>query len=320
MRPTTPLHIAVGVVEDKAGRVLISQRKPDCSYAGQWEFPGGKVESGEAVEDALRRELREELGVEVTVARPLIRVAHRYPDREVLLDTWRVKQWSGVAQSREGQCFAWVKPDEISNYPLLAANHPITNAVRLPECYLITPDPEAVGDFLGELKVSLDAGMKMFRLRAATLGDTAYLALAKQCIELAKRAGAQILVDRCAEQIETLGAQGLHLRATDLWRFANRPLPARLWLAASCHSADELGQALAIGADFAVLGPVSATPSHASVTPLGWQNFAAIKDTWPLPVYALGGLGIGDLASAWQHGAQGIAAVRGLWRKSSPTS
>lgn len=310
-----PLHIAVGVIEDSQGRILISQRKPDCAYAGQWEFPGGKVEPGETVERALRRELHEELGVEITAARPLIRLAHQYPDRHVLLDTWQVSHWAGKAQSREGQRFEWVRPDEIVSYPMLAANRPIINAVRLPQCYLITPEPSARKDFLKELEASLRAGVKLFRLRATELGDSSYLALAMQCIELAKQVGAQILLDRCADQIEALGAHGLHLRAADVERRRKRPLPPHLWLAASCHSASELKQALKIGADFAVLGPVGATPGHAAVASLGWQSFSALKNDLPLPVYALGGLGIGDLQSAWGHGAQGIAAIRGLWRQ-----
>ncbi|MGH8459081.1 MAG: NUDIX domain-containing protein, partial [Nevskiales bacterium] len=104
------LHIAVGVVSDAGGRVLISQRKPDCAYAGQWEFPGGKCEPAEGVEQALARELHEELGLTVHATRPLIRLRHAYPDRRVLLDTWRVTSWSGTATARENQIFEWVEP------------------------------------------------------------------------------------------------------------------------------------------------------------------------------------------------------------------
>ena len=88
-----PLHIAVGVIEDPAGRILISERRADCAYAGKWEFPGGKVEPGDTVEQALQRELHEELGIEVHAARPLIRFEHRYTDRHVLLDPWRVLRY-----------------------------------------------------------------------------------------------------------------------------------------------------------------------------------------------------------------------------------
>ena len=308
-----PLHIAVGVIEDPAGRILISERKPDCAYAGKWEFPGGKVEPGETVEQALRRELHEELGVEVQAARPLIRFEHRYTDRHVLLDTWRVLRWSGEARSREGQRFAWVAPGRLDEYPLLAANRPITAAVRLPDRYLITPEPAAAGDFLAELRRALMAGVRLFRLRAPGLDDDGYLALARQCIPLAREAKAQVLLDRHSERIEALGAHGLHLRAHALAACSRRPVAAHLWLAASCHNAEELARALAIGVDFAVLGPVQPTPSHAAAAPLGWERFKALKATLPLPIYALGGLTRGDLAAAWQHGAQGVAAIRGLW-------
>ncbi len=309
-----PLHIAVGVIEDTQGRVLISQRKPDCAYAGQWEFPGGKVEAGETVEQALRRELHEELGIDVTVSRPLICFDHRYTDRYVVLDTWRVQRWSGRPESREGQHFAWVAPDDLGRYPLLAANRPITAAVRLPECYLITPEPHPTANFLAELRAALAASVRLCRLRAPSLPDAQYFALARQCIGVARGAGAQLLLDRGADQIESLGAHGLHLRAKELSRYTSRPVPSTLWLAASCHNRKELEAATRIGVDFAVLGPVQPTPSHAGVTPLGWSQFAALKGSLALPVYALGGMQRSDLETAWLHGGQGIAAIRGLWR------
>jgi 8-oxo-dGTP diphosphatase len=89
-------------------------------------------------------------------------------------------------------------------------------------------------------------------------------------------------------------------------------LPGEL-VGASCHDAAELTQAVAFGLDYALLSPVKATTSHPSANPLGWSRFSALVDPIPLPVYALGGLTPADLAEAVRHGAQGIAAIRGLW-------
>jgi 8-oxo-dGTP diphosphatase len=82
---------------------------------------------------------------------------------------------------------------------------------------------------------------------------------------------------------------------------------------ASCHNGPELARAAALGLDYALLSPVRHTASHPDVTPLGWSRFAELVDPTPLPVYALGGLRVGDLDDAIRHGAQGIAAIRGLW-------
>jgi 8-oxo-dGTP diphosphatase len=309
-----PLHIAVGVVVDAAGRILISERKPDCAYAGQWEFPGGKCEPGERVTTALARELQEELGIMVRAARPLIRLSHRYPDRHVLLDTWRVTAWDGLPEARENQRFAWVPAAELDRYPMLAANRPIVRAVQLPETYLITPAPGPDRDaFVAVLARSLAAGVRLVRLRAPALATDDYAALARRCLAVCRQHGAKLLLDREPALVEQLGADGLHLTATALARADRRPLAGRL-LAVSCHTRAELERALALGADFAVLGPVQPTPSHPGQPGLGWAGFRGHVGELALPVYGIGGLTPADLAHAWQHRAQGIAAIRSLWR------
>jgi 8-oxo-dGTP diphosphatase len=85
------------------------------------------------------------------------------------------------------------------------------------------------------------------------------------------------------------------------------------WCAASCHNAEELHRAEALGCDFALLSPVLATQSHPGAPHLGWENFAAIATGSSIPVYALGGLTHDDMQSAWQHGAQGISLLRQAW-------
>jgi 8-oxo-dGTP diphosphatase len=309
-----PLHIAVGVVSDADGRILISERKADCAYAGQWEFPGGKCEPGENVETALKRELEEELGIQVQSARPLIRLSHRYPDRHVLLDTWRVTAWQGRPEAREGQRFEWIPAHALDQYPMLAANRPILRAAQLPACYLITPEPGTdQAEFLGRLERSLMAGVRLLRLRASGLDDTAYETLARSCLVRCHRYSARLLLDRAAEQVMQLGADGLHLTAAALAGHQTRPIPTDLLLAASCHNRAELEQALDLGADFAVLGPVTATPTHPQSEGLGWEIFEQMTGEIALPVYGIGGLASSDVTLAWQHRAQGIAAIRGLW-------
>src|SRR5512139_2207436 len=168
------LHVAAAVVVDKTGRILIARRHDHLHQGGLWEFPGGKVDEGEAVPDALARELLEELGIQVKQARPLIRIPYRYPDRNVLLDVWRVEQFEGEAHGAEGQPLLWVESDHLIQYTFPAANRPIVTAARLPSAYLITPEPDlASGDraFLGALQAALTRGVRLVQLRAKFLPE-----------------------------------------------------------------------------------------------------------------------------------------------------
>ncbi|MGH8277955.1 MAG: 8-oxo-dGTP diphosphatase MutT [Gammaproteobacteria bacterium] len=121
--------VVAAIVMDGQGRVLIDQRPAGKPWAGYWEFPGGKVEAGEAPFAALQRELREELGLSVDDASAFMQFTYDYPERRVALDVWRVLRFSGVATSREGQALAWVRPDELSAWKLLPADPPIVQAL-----------------------------------------------------------------------------------------------------------------------------------------------------------------------------------------------
>jgi 8-oxo-dGTP diphosphatase len=113
--------------------VLIAQRPAGKHLAGGWEFPGGKLEPGEGRLAGLARELREELGITIATPRPLIRVRHAYPSREVLLDMWVVTRYRGEPQGLDGQALRWCTQDELAMAELLPADKPIVAALRLPE-------------------------------------------------------------------------------------------------------------------------------------------------------------------------------------------
>jgi 8-oxo-dGTP diphosphatase len=123
------VHGAVGVVRDSAGRVLISRRRADAHQGGLWEFPGGKVEDGETVPQALARELEEELGIRIGPGEALLAINHDYGDKQVLLDVWLVDEFSGSAQGREGQPLVWAALRELEQYAFPAANTPIIAAL-----------------------------------------------------------------------------------------------------------------------------------------------------------------------------------------------
>jgi len=307
--------VAAGVIADERGDILVARRFAHAHQGGLWEFPGGKLEPGESVPAGLGRELGEEIGIAVEAARRLIRVRHDYPQRSVLLDVWRVSAWRGRVHGREGQELAWVPPERLCDLPMPAADVPVVNAVRLPDRYLVTPPPG--GDleaYLAALAASIEAGVGLVVLRAKALADAELTGLARRAARICHDAGAQLLVNASASLLDASDADGVHLDSARLMATKRRPVPAHAWLAASCHDAVELAHAERIGADFAVLSPVAATASHAAARPLGWDRFRDLVEEVNLPVFALGGMGCEQLASAWEHGAQGIAAVRALWK------
>lgn len=123
------VHVAVGVIVNAEGRILLTRRAASAHQGGLWEFPGGKVEAGESVQQALARELHEELGITVPQSESLLDVHHDYGDKAVWLDVHLVSAFEGEAQPQEGQPMAWVRLDELAGYDFPAANRPIVAAL-----------------------------------------------------------------------------------------------------------------------------------------------------------------------------------------------
>ena len=117
--------VAVGILTDRFGRVLVTRRAPDAHQGGLWEFPGGKVEADETLLEALARELREELGVLVETTEAFLVLEHDYGDKRVRLDVHRVTRWSGEPRGLEGQPLAWQRPEQLRNWAFPVANLPI---------------------------------------------------------------------------------------------------------------------------------------------------------------------------------------------------
>jgi len=123
-------HVAAGILRDAAGRVLITERLCDGPFDGLWEFPGGKIGADETPSNALRRELAEELGIEVTVSQPYMALHHEYPDRTVDLEFFLVTAWQGEPLGLEGQGVRWVLPAELDPAELLPADTPVVDALN----------------------------------------------------------------------------------------------------------------------------------------------------------------------------------------------
>ncbi|MEQ1546137.1 MAG: Nudix family hydrolase [Methyloglobulus sp.] len=302
------LQVAVGVVKNSSGQVLISLRNENLHQGGLWEFPGGKSEASETAEQALARELKEELDITVQTATPLITINHQYPDLAVQLHVFAVERFDGVVKSCEGQPFLWVNPDDLVNYAFPVANQPIIAAARLPRYYAILDDADPAL-LLVNLVTILNKGIKLIQARLKTLSVAAVEAFLEQAYPLCKAHNAWLLLNSSVDNAEGFEVDGLHLTSLDLLARDKRPLNKR-WVAASCHNSDELHHAQKIGVDFVVLAPVLPTPTHPDAEVLGWDQFAKLVANTNLPVYALGGLSAVDLFAAQKAGAQGVGGIR----------
>ena len=315
----SPVHVAVGIVLDPQGKILITQRPAASHQGGKWEFPGGKRQPHEEILHALARELNEELGIHVQTAHPFLRIHHAYVDKTVLLDVWKVTAYQGEVHGREGQPLRWVSYNELGNYDFPAADLPILDALLLPNLYVIS-DAHRLGatTFLAKLERALRAGVRLVQVREKHLMPEAYLDFAGRVIHLAHAHSAKVLLNAEPGMVAQTGADGVHLTSERLLATHSRPLARGLLVAASCHSAQELAWAEHIQADFAVLSPVLDTSSHVGAVTLGWARFGGLVQAAHLPIYALGGMRAHDLGSALATGAQGLAMISGIWESQTP--
>jgi len=318
------IAVAAAVIEREDGSFLLAQRPPGKVYAGYWEFPGGKIEPGETVASALKREIQEELGVVVIESFPWLTRRYSYPHGDVRLDFRRVVAWNGEPHPHEGQALAWQQAASFRNgdldvAPMLPANAPVLKALSLPLALGITRASQVgTPGALEELDEAIAGGLRLVQVREPGLAFPERRAFAAEVVRRMHAAGGMALVNADEALARAVGADGVHLPARQLMAMSQRPdLP---WVGASCHDAAERHHAEMLGLDFVVLGPVKPTPTHAGSPVLGWEEFARVAAGATLPVFALGGVVAADLPEARRHGAHGVAMIRGAWERPQRSS
>lgn len=338
------IDVAAGLLLTPDGQLLLAQRPGDKQWSGWWELPGGKIEPGETPAQALVRELKEELGIDVTQASPWVTYTHEYPKTIVRLAFHRVTGWTGEPSGMEGQAVAWTKAHGTPSVsPVLPATEPPLRWLQLPDRYLVTSigSPEQLEPFLQKLSGALDAGTRLVQFREpawAGLTDTRhqeqlYRAF-QRVLALCREYGAACLVNSVHPEDWARQADGIHYRAADAAALQTaKPehrdhnsdadtspgtqtirLPGaqrgNTYVAMSAHTVEDLQLARRIGADFAVLGHVLSTPSHPGVAGMGWDHFSELNRQAGLPVFAIGGQSPQSAGDAIRAGAHGIAGIR----------
>jgi len=310
---STFIEIAVGVLRCEE-EICLSLRQKHQSHAGNWEFPGGKVEDEETIEQALKREFFEELGVQTANWQPLIEIPWHYEKVSVRLHVYQSYDFEGEPHGREGQRVRWFNQAELKELIFPEANQGIITALELGDRYAISGKFVDGAEFSDKLSHALDEGIKLVQLRAKGLDETEVLSLAQENIDAVHQAGAKLLLNGSPELLSQTFADGIQLASSQLFAYNSRPIPKDKLLGASTHNAEEIAQALKIDADFILLSPVLPTTTHPDMASLGWEIFNQMVKAIPVPVFALGGMKNELLNPAKNNGAQGIAAISEFWR------
>jgi len=231
-----------GVLTDARGRILLARRLEGRELAGLWEFPGGKVEPGEAPKAALVRELNEELGIEAEVGAPLIRVPHATARKRLHLDVYRITRWQSTPKGREGQALAWVQADKLPRYSMPPADRPVVAALMQPDRYFVTPTPGADdAAWLAQVESALTQhAIKRMQVRMPGLDPARQRRLLAALLPRPALRGVEVLVNG-EPHIAAEFKLGLHLRSAQLHApmpfdgvLAALPWAAGLWCWGRC--------------------------------------------------------------------------------------
>jgi 8-oxo-dGTP diphosphatase len=302
----SPIDVAVNILRDADGRILVAERTPRQISAGFWELPGGKVDPGETPVQAAARELAEEIGVEALIVRPWIQYLHSFRTRDVRLFFFRVDRWAGTPHGREGQRLAWIDPASPSVAPILPSAERVLTALGLPQIYATggTVRGEGAERFFARLQLGLRQGLRLIQVREPEMAPDQRVNFARRINALARPQGARVLLVGSALEARRAGVEGVHSACEELRRLVSRP-QVKLWVT-SCHNAEDLARATMLGADAAVLSPVLPTAAHPGHAPLGWDGFQRLATQATIPVFAQGGISQDQLAMALASGAAGI--------------
>ena len=188
------VNVAVAVIQREDGFVLMAERPYGKESAGFWEFPGGEFELGESAEQAIAREIYEELGIKPKVAYPWIRYKYTYPNKYVKLHVFRIFTWEGMPFGREGQRISWEDSDAIMVSPILPANNHILEVIKLPLLYIINNDQSSMVKFMEGLVKVFEQGVRLIQVCTRHMNPEQLTQTMRPIVNLAHHYGAKVLI------------------------------------------------------------------------------------------------------------------------------
>ncbi len=309
------VHVVIAIIKNSKQEVLVSERKPDAHLGGFLEFPGGKVENNETPAKALMRELAEELNIDALSFSPLMQIPYSYSDRNILLDTYLVKEYVGEISGNEKQNIYWKNISSLNSKEFPAANHGVIRALQLPTLFPVTPSysQDPINFLINFEKVVSDNKIKIIQLRSHELEDSDYVDLAKQCIDICRKNSVKLILNRDIELVMSLDVSGIHLSSERLLKTKKKLLTEELLIGASCHNQKEIEHANALKLDYIFIGPVIEKNINENIKTLSWSGFSELAKRSIIPAYAIGGLSRDDVDMSNLSGGNGVAAIRSIW-------
>jgi len=307
-----PLHVAIALIHNQTSDILLQQRAESVHMARLWEFPGGKVELGESPKIALRRELKEELGIVVTQARLFFSFNYQYPELAIRFHVFVVEAYEHLPMGHEGQLIRWQALADLSLSSMPPANQTIVQALRLDTRYMIADQDVLAEQLEQQIETQLASGIQLIQLRAHTLSRQHYFKLLNNVQGLLAAKQAQVILNCPLDWLKAEQWPYLHLSAKQL-RLAYAKYQSgerHQYFSASVHDEEELNMANALSLRCILLAPVLKTPTHSECKSLAWAGFQRLASMSNWPVFALGGMTKDQLAVAQAHGGHGIAGIR----------
>ena len=314
--------VVIGIIYNQShNKILLSRRPIDVHQGGMLEIPGGKSVLGEVPSQTLRRELKEEINIQVLKSHRLISYNYDYNDKRINLSAWIVDEWKGVPRGNEGQAIEWARISDLKDLSFPQANMKLINALNLPLLYFITPDLDRHDDkFFKKIESLVKNGLRLLQFRSPSTNTSHHKKVLRKLLHICEQHNCSVIYNGSVHNALKFGAHGAHLNSSRLMGVTKLKLPSNFQVSASCHNEDELKQAERLGLDFCVLSPVHKSLSHLTSKPIGWNNFSLLVKKIGLPVYALGGIRPDETYIARRKGAFGIAMVSGVWDASDPIS
>ena len=285
---------------------LLAQRPPDKVYAGYWEFPGGKVEPGETLHEALIREIEEEMGATIERAWPWLSRQFTYPHATVRLKFFQVESWRGELCPLEHSGIVWIRLGDTPPVdPVLPANGPILRALALPQRCCVLDATSLLADQLSRAVAKPTAERQLLRVSHVTdlaAPQTGHVDALRNFI--AENPATDVFIDDDQALARTVGAQGIHLTEATLRQTHARP--AFDWVSASCRNESDFAHAIALGVDFVAFPVPNQVASSDSGNSTEWTNFATWIERSPIPVFIDDATGTLSLNDVHPHGVHGL--------------
>lgn len=301
------IKVSAGILIKK-NKILLTQRLKTQSYPYYWEFPGGKKKEHESYFNCLKRELYEEIGIQVKEAKKWIERRYVRDGVNIKIIFYIVHSWSGKVLTNEVNDYRWIDPKakvEILK-KILPKNKYLLKALRLPSFYLISNFDE-IKDKIKKLNLNQEAFLQI-REKKLNKEDLEFI------YESVKDKNKLTLIQNIDNKNQLKQVKNIHLPSKYLkFKTINKIKNKYQIIGVSVHNIKELKLAEALEVDYILVGPVLKTKSHEKVKPIGWKKFSEIANMSDIPVYALGGMCFHHLASALKNGAVGISSKSKLW-------